>query len=259
MVDNIDILLFLQQIKVCFLCRALDKNEYNHITATYFLLAERKLRAQRQESAQKAAEGTPSGTSPAPPNIGASTAGVTSSLLGSPSPLLLSPGSVPTSTLAQGTRKLHALGAGLNGVGSNISKNSTLAVVPMYSTLFVKSSDSILKEEPNNFVGKLSNNSTLGSTKSLTLGSIKSKSKLSYKSSSLSSKSSFSKSSKSKFSDSNTIIEGSLSSFTSSPSKCKHDVTQSGGVVSSSPPSLLYLWSMGKPFHSEIPSYCTIS
>lgn len=32
---------------------ALDKNEYNHITATYFLLAERKLRAQRQEQAQK--------------------------------------------------------------------------------------------------------------------------------------------------------------------------------------------------------------
>ncbi|KAG4070732.1 hypothetical protein HA402_005591 [Bradysia odoriphaga] len=32
---------------------ALDKNEYNHITATYFLLAERKLRAQRQELAQK--------------------------------------------------------------------------------------------------------------------------------------------------------------------------------------------------------------
>lgn len=32
--------------------RALDKNEYNHITATYFLLAERKLRARRQEEAQ---------------------------------------------------------------------------------------------------------------------------------------------------------------------------------------------------------------
>ncbi|KAG8183619.1 hypothetical protein JTE90_025170 [Oedothorax gibbosus] len=31
---------------------ALDKNEYNHITATYYLLAERKLRAQRQERAQ---------------------------------------------------------------------------------------------------------------------------------------------------------------------------------------------------------------
>ena len=31
---------------------ALDKNEYNNITATYFLLAERKLRAQRQEQAQ---------------------------------------------------------------------------------------------------------------------------------------------------------------------------------------------------------------
>ncbi|KAG7200400.1 hypothetical protein KM043_017855 [Ampulex compressa] len=33
---------------------ALDKNEYNHITATYFLLAERKLRAHRQEQSQKA-------------------------------------------------------------------------------------------------------------------------------------------------------------------------------------------------------------
>ncbi|XP_076752178.1 SNF related kinase [Xylocopa sonorina] len=33
---------------------ALDKNEYNHITATYFLLAERKLRAHRQEQMQKA-------------------------------------------------------------------------------------------------------------------------------------------------------------------------------------------------------------
>lgn len=32
---------------------ALDKNEYNHITATYFLLAERKLRAQRQEEVKK--------------------------------------------------------------------------------------------------------------------------------------------------------------------------------------------------------------
>ncbi|XP_012269272.2 probable serine/threonine-protein kinase DDB_G0277165 isoform X2 [Athalia rosae] len=32
---------------------ALDKNEYNHITATYFLLAERKLRAHRQEQLQK--------------------------------------------------------------------------------------------------------------------------------------------------------------------------------------------------------------
>lgn len=33
--------------------RALDKNEYNHIAATYFLLAERKLRSHRQELAQK--------------------------------------------------------------------------------------------------------------------------------------------------------------------------------------------------------------
>ncbi|EFA01161.1 SNF-related serine/threonine-protein kinase-like Protein [Tribolium castaneum] len=31
----------------------LDKNEYNHITATYYLLAERKLRAKRQDQANK--------------------------------------------------------------------------------------------------------------------------------------------------------------------------------------------------------------
>lgn len=34
-------------------CRCLDKNEYNHITATYYLLAERKLRANRQEHTNK--------------------------------------------------------------------------------------------------------------------------------------------------------------------------------------------------------------
>ena len=32
----------------------LDRNEYNHVTATYFLLAERKLRAQRHDTARKA-------------------------------------------------------------------------------------------------------------------------------------------------------------------------------------------------------------
>ena len=33
---------------------SLDRNEYNHVTATYFLLAERKLRAQRHDTARKA-------------------------------------------------------------------------------------------------------------------------------------------------------------------------------------------------------------
>jgi len=32
----------------------LDRNDYNHVTATYFLLAERKLRAQRQDTARRA-------------------------------------------------------------------------------------------------------------------------------------------------------------------------------------------------------------
>lgn len=39
------------KIKISF-CRHLDKNEYNHITATYFLLAERRLRMLRQEQGQ---------------------------------------------------------------------------------------------------------------------------------------------------------------------------------------------------------------
>ena len=34
-------------ILLLLFCRSLDRNEYNHITATYFLLAERKLRMQR--------------------------------------------------------------------------------------------------------------------------------------------------------------------------------------------------------------------
>lgn len=42
---------FLIKKRIDFLCccRALDKNEYNHITATYFLLAERRLKIARQE------------------------------------------------------------------------------------------------------------------------------------------------------------------------------------------------------------------
>lgn len=38
---------------VFLLYRCLDKNEYNHITATYFLLAERKLRSKRQDTVIK--------------------------------------------------------------------------------------------------------------------------------------------------------------------------------------------------------------
>ena len=40
------------------LCSALDRNEYNHITATYFLLAERKLRMQRPSSQRPKASNT---------------------------------------------------------------------------------------------------------------------------------------------------------------------------------------------------------
>ena len=47
---------FLKYIFRIFFFRALDQNEYNHITATYFLLAERKLRAQRLDLATRLKE-----------------------------------------------------------------------------------------------------------------------------------------------------------------------------------------------------------
>lgn len=42
-----------RKIYLFFNFRSLDKNEYNHITATYFLLAERKLRSKRQDLVSK--------------------------------------------------------------------------------------------------------------------------------------------------------------------------------------------------------------
>ena len=39
--------------KLVFFFRALNQNEYNHITATYFLLAERKLRIQRIQNSHQ--------------------------------------------------------------------------------------------------------------------------------------------------------------------------------------------------------------
>ena len=41
------------KIYLFLICRALDRNEYNHITATYFLLAERRLRMQRSDQHAK--------------------------------------------------------------------------------------------------------------------------------------------------------------------------------------------------------------
>lgn len=43
-------MLITKQFVICH--SALDKNEYNHITATYFLLAERRLKIARQEEMQ---------------------------------------------------------------------------------------------------------------------------------------------------------------------------------------------------------------
>lgn len=58
--DSVGKLILIQRKKMPFfnlndlicLCRALDKNEYNHITATYFLLAERRLKITLAEKAQ---------------------------------------------------------------------------------------------------------------------------------------------------------------------------------------------------------------
>lgn len=48
-------------------CRALDKNEYNHITATYFLLAERRLKIARQEQSQSVSAASSGKNSPKKP------------------------------------------------------------------------------------------------------------------------------------------------------------------------------------------------
>ncbi|XP_047361273.1 serine/threonine-protein kinase ATG1 isoform X1 [Vespa velutina] len=91
---------------------ALDKNEYNHITATYFLLAERKLRAHRQEQVQKARpeilDVSPSRQEEATTNLHAN-----QNLLGTVNQSLLSvprtPGDVPQLSCRRKKRFLFSL------------------------------------------------------------------------------------------------------------------------------------------------------
>ena len=52
MINPNGIFFLLMLFKEEFIYSALDRNEYNHITATYFLLAERKLRAARLRTAE---------------------------------------------------------------------------------------------------------------------------------------------------------------------------------------------------------------
>lgn len=98
---------------MCFLfcfCRSLDKNEYNHITATYFLLAERKLRARRQELAvrSKRPENLQISVSGAPSAEKSDSIGITG-----PIPCLLTvprtPGDVPQVITQSNKQKKHVI------------------------------------------------------------------------------------------------------------------------------------------------------
>lgn len=122
---------------------ALDRNDYNYITATYYLLAERKLRAQRQEKAQQLNRTSRADLSPI-----AVTPGVLSA---TPSPAqerpsvaaLMSPSSVPSISLDSGNlASLHPLTSVLGPSTTDVSS----LTVPR-STLPLGRKCSIVREE----------------------------------------------------------------------------------------------------------------
>ncbi|KAL1439815.1 hypothetical protein MTO96_009661 [Rhipicephalus appendiculatus] len=123
---------------------ALDRNEYNYMTATYYLLAERKLRAQRQEKAQQLNRTSRADLSPI-----AVTPGVSSA---APSPaqerpnvaqVLASPGGLPSIALDPSAG--HPLASLLSVSSGPLEDDSSLAVPR--SSLPLGRKCSIVREE----------------------------------------------------------------------------------------------------------------
>ncbi|KAH7980247.1 hypothetical protein HPB49_014081 [Dermacentor silvarum] len=123
---------------------ALDRNEYNYMTATYYLLAERKLRAQRQEKAQQLNRTSRADLSPV-----AVTPGVSSA---TPSPaqerpnvaqVLASPGGLPSIALDPSVS--HPLTSLLSVCSGPLEDDSSLAVPR--SSLPLGRKCSIVREE----------------------------------------------------------------------------------------------------------------
>ncbi|XP_046396239.1 SNF-related serine/threonine-protein kinase-like [Ischnura elegans] len=87
---------------------ALDKNEYNHVTATYFLLAERKLRAHRQEQQRLGPKRAVAHATPRPVSAGYAPQGTprpTPPRFTAPAPALI----VPQSAKALGREGMREL------------------------------------------------------------------------------------------------------------------------------------------------------
>ncbi|KAH6948878.1 hypothetical protein HPB50_026679 [Hyalomma asiaticum] len=123
---------------------ALDRNEYNYMTATYYLLAERKLRAQRQEKAQQLNRTSRADLSPV-----AVTPGVSSA---APSPaqerpnvaqVLASPSGLPSIALDPSVS--HPLASLLSVSSGPLEDDSSLAVPR--SSLPLGRKCSIVREE----------------------------------------------------------------------------------------------------------------
>lgn len=121
---------------------ALDRNDYNYMTATYYLLAERKLRAQRQEKAQQLNRTSRADLSPIAVTPGVSSA-TPSPAQERPSVSLASPGGLPSISLDHSSAS-HPL-TSLLSVCPTAEDDSSLAVPR--SSLPLGRKCSIVREE----------------------------------------------------------------------------------------------------------------
>ncbi|CAN8024233.1 unnamed protein product [Ixodes persulcatus] len=104
---------------------ALDRNDYNYMTATYYLLAERKLRAQRQEKAQQLNRTSRADLSPVAVTPGVSSA-TPSPAQEHPSISLASPNVLPSISLE--SSPMHPLTSAVAAPPSSLVDASSLAV-----------------------------------------------------------------------------------------------------------------------------------
>lgn len=122
---------------------ALDRNDYNHITATYYLLAERKLRAQRQEKALQLNRTSRADLSPIAVTPGVSSANQ-SPAQERISPSLASPSMMPSISLDGSTQEYSSL---LNTPGTTSSLVDASSLMVPRSSLPLGRKCSIVREE----------------------------------------------------------------------------------------------------------------
>ncbi|XP_064466671.1 SNF-related serine/threonine-protein kinase-like [Ornithodoros turicata] len=124
---------------------ALDRNDYNHITATYFLLAERKLRAQRQEKALQLNRTSRADLSPVAVTPGVSSASQSPAKERvSIAPSLVSPSMTPSISLDGAAQEYSSLLSTPASTSSTVDNSSLM--VPR-SSLPLGRKCSIVREE----------------------------------------------------------------------------------------------------------------